>query len=195
MDVFDGYFKICDYVGPKRCALAGRDQDSKTLVIQLLTSLYKRPIPVSVGPVPGLVTYYDYKQAFYGVLYRPRNWAGFAKITADLLEGNGTSFLKANLRDIASFASSESGTAVLCTDAMPATGVSLDQWSDFVRNMSAISLIAGDSRSLDTIPCRHWKTEPNERWLGDFDNIKLDNPALIISNTYDPATRKSNSCP
>jgi hypothetical protein len=154
MDVFAGFFDLCDAVGPNRCALARRGDKSKDLVTELMASLYKRPIPVSTEVAPGLVTYYDFKQAFYGVLYRPRNWAAFAKITADLINGDGTSFMEASLRNISDFASTESGTAVLCTDAFPATNVSLDTWADFVHNMSKTSLIAGDSRALDTIPCR-----------------------------------------
>lgn len=188
MDVFDGFFSICEKVGPSRCPLAGLSKDPKSATMDLMVSLYKRPIPVSVGPIFGLVTYYAYKEALYGVLYRPRNWLAFANITVDLINGNGTSFMATATPNLAYFAGAESGTAVLCTDAFPATNYSLDSWSDYVANMSKISLIAGDSRSLDTIPCRHWRTEPNERWLGSFDNITLDTPVLMISNTYDPAT-------
>ena len=94
----------------------------------------------------------------------------------------------ASTRELSSFGMAESGTAVLCTDAVSATNYSLSSWSEFVANMTDLSLIAGDSRSLDTIPCRHWYAEPNERWLGSFDDIKLHTPVLMISNTYDPAT-------
>jgi len=187
-DMFDGYFEICDKVGAERCPLAGLEKDSKTTVLDLLSSLYARPLPVSSDEAAGLVTYYDYKSFLYGTLYRPRSWLRFAEISSDLLKGNGTSFMLASTRNLSSFGMAESGTAVLCTDAVPATNYSLSSWSEFVANMTNLSLIAGDSRSLDTIPCRHWYAEPNERWLGSFDDVELHTPVLMISNTYDPAT-------
>lgn len=78
--------------------------------------------------------------------------------------------------------------AVLCTNAMPATNYTLDSWKDFAANTTRLSFIAGNSRSCDTIPCRHWYALPNERWLGDFEELHLRTPVLMIGNTYDSAT-------
>lgn len=187
-DMVEGYFAICETVGSSRCPLAGSEEGAKGKVMGLLASLYDRPLPVSGEALAGLVTYYDYKSFFYSTLYRPTNWPNFAKITTDLLKGNGTSFLHATSHDLSAFGTAESGTAVLCTDSVPATNYSLASWSEFVSNMTRLSFIAGDSRSLDTIPCRHWYTTPNERWLGTFDDVHLEVPVLMIGNTYDPAT-------
>jgi len=184
----EGYFEICEKVGKERCPLAGSEMGVKKTVMDLFDSLYERPLPVSGKNLAGLVTFYDYKSFFYGTLYRPSNWRKFAEITADLLNGNGTSFLTTTNPRPEAFINAEAGTAVLCTDAVPATNYSLTSWKEFVHNMTQLSFIAGDSRSLGTIPCRHWYIEPNERWLGDFSNVKLDTPVLMIGNTYDPAT-------
>ncbi|MCJ1474356.1 hypothetical protein MMC13_003014 [Lambiella insularis] len=54
--------------------------------------------------------------------------------------------------------------------------------------MSARSFVAGDSRALATLPCRHWAAEPNERWEGDFASVRLNLPVLLIGNRYDPET-------
>lgn len=187
-DMVEGYFNICENVGASRCPLAGLEKGAKKTVMDLLTSLYDRPLPVSSDKIAGLVTFYDYKETFYGTLYGPRNWRRFAEITTDLLNGNGTSFLLATDPGPSGFGVAEAGTAVLCTDAVPATNYSLSSWSEYVRNMTQLSFIAGDSRSLDTLPCRHWYSTPNERWLGSFDDVHLEVPVLMIGNTYDPAT-------
>lgn len=188
-DAFDGYFEICERVGKERCPLAtGREGGAKKVVMDLLMRLYERPLPVVGGTgsgEAGLVTFYDYKEILYDTLCVPRAWRYFADITMDLLHGNGTSFLRT--LKIAS-GGSEAGTAVLCTDAVPATNYSLASWKEYVRNMTALSFVAGDSRALDTLPCRHWGAVPNERWLGDFEGMELHTPVLMIGNTYDPAT-------
>jgi pimeloyl-ACP methyl ester carboxylesterase len=192
-DMVEGYFEICERVGRERCPLAGglEGEGAKEAVMDLLMRLYERPLPVissGSGQTAGLVTFYDYKEFFYGILYWPRNWRRFADISMDLLRGNGTSFLRAVEPGPGGYGSAESGTAVLCTDAVQATNYSLSSWKEFVRNMTELSFVAGDSRSLDTLPCRHWGAVPNERWLGDFEDIELQVPVLMIGNTYDPAT-------
>ncbi|KAI9736506.1 MAG: hypothetical protein M1818_006016 [Claussenomyces sp. TS43310] len=187
-DIFEGYFEICEKVGPSRCPLAGLEKSAKTTVMDLLDSLYERPLPVSAPQVTGLVTFFDYKEFFYGTLYQPRSWLLFSEITRDLLKGNGTSFLLATDPGPAGFGSMEAGTAVLCTDADPATHYSLESWSDYVFNMTELSFIGGDSRSLVTLPCRHWYSIPSERWSGSFEDVHLETPVLMIANTYDPAT-------
>ena len=187
-DVFEGYFEVCEKVGESRCPLAGLEKGAKETVMDLLGSLYQRPLPVSSDKIAGLVTYYNYKSFLYGTLYRPQSWINFAEITTDLLRGDGTSFLSTTASQPSSFRDYDSGTAVLCTDAVPATNYSLTSWSEFVQNMTELSFIAGDSRSLETLPCRHWCSTPNERWEGSFEGVKLQVPILMIGNTYDPAT-------
>lgn len=202
-DVFDGYFSICDAVGPKRCPIASSDNatSSKQTFLNLLDTLYSRPLPVISNTSIGLVTSFNYKVALYGTLYRPVSWPVFAAITADLLNGNGTSFLE-TFSPASTLSDSGAGTAVLCTDAVPATNYTLASWKSYVQNMTSQSFIAGDSRALDTLPCRHWYSLPNERWTGDFHTVstssdsqsnsekkwELEVPILMIGNTYDPAT-------
>ena len=181
-DVMNGYFEICDEVGKARCSLAG---NSKKTVMDLLDALYERPLPVSGEGHIGMVTYYNYKNLFYRTLYRPYSWGQFANITQDILHGDGRPFLAATEFD---FSVLESGIAVLCTDAGPATNYSLPSWKEYLRNMTERSFIAGDDRTLDTLPCRHWHTTPNERWTGSFEGVRLDTPVLMIGNSYDPAT-------
>ena len=187
-DMVEGYFKICEKVGKSRCPLAGLEKGAKDTVMDLLTSLFQRPLPVSSENIAGIVTFYDYKSFLYETLYRPKSWPRFAEITANILQGNGSSFLFATDPGLSNFASFDSGSAVLCTDAVPATNYSLASWSEFVHNMTERSFVAGDSRSLDTLPCRHWYLTPNERWLGSFQGVNLEVPVLLIGNTYDPAT-------
>jgi pimeloyl-ACP methyl ester carboxylesterase len=186
-DMVEGYFEICEKVGKERCPLAGSEKGVKKTVMDLFDALYERPLPVS-DEIPGLVTFSDYKSHFYGTLYKGSNWLRFAEITAGLLNGNGSLFMTTTRPGPAGFENAEAGTAVLCTDAVPATNYSLDSWKNFVHNMTQLSFIAGDSRSLGNLPCRHWYTEPNERWEGDFKDLNLETPILMIGNTNDPAT-------
>ena len=197
-DVVEGYFAICELVGRERCPLADfaglreGDRGAKKAVMDLMMRLYERPLPVVSGcgssGADGLVTFYDYKEIFYGTLYAPRNWRRFADITMDLVRGDGSSFLSARQPGPGGYGAAEAGTAVLCTDAVPATNYSLVEWKEYVRNMTALSFVAGDSRSLDTLPCRHWGAVPNERWEGDFEGVELRTQVLMVGNTWDPAT-------
>jgi len=186
-DMVEGYFAICEAVGKERCPLAGGEKSVKNTVMDLFDSLYERPLPVS-GPVTGLVTFLEYKSFFYGTLYKGTGWPRFAEITAAMLNGDGSLFLQATNPGPQGFENAEAGTAVLCSDAEVATNYSLAEWKQYVANMTALSFIAGDSRSLGTLPCRHWYTEPNERWLGDFKGVELETPVLLLGNTNDPAT-------
>lgn len=187
-DVFDGYFDICDKVGQQRCPLADREKPSKEIVLELLSRLHQRPLPVSSGSVLGLVTFHEYKSFIYETLHQPSEWHRLAEISLDLLAGNGSSFLEATQLRSSGFQAADIGVAVLCADALPAKNYSLRTWIDQIQNMSKISFIAGDLRSLDVLPCRHWRSGPSERWEGSFDGIVLDHAALLIGNTYDPAT-------
>ncbi|MCJ1326207.1 hypothetical protein MMC10_002871 [Thelotrema lepadinum] len=187
-DVMEGYFEICDKVGESRCALAGSKKGSKKTVMDFLSALYDRPLPLKGGDQIGLVTFYAFKTFLYGTLYRPQSWPMFAKVTEGLLQGNTTAFLETISPRGEAYDQAASGMAVLCTDAVPATNYSLASWKDFVKNATKLSFIAGDGRSLDTLPCRHWTSLPNERWEGSFDNVHLEAPVLMIGNTYDPAT-------
>ena len=188
----EGYFEICDKVGESRCALAGSEKGSKRTVLDFLSALYDRPLPLRNKFTAGLVTYFAFKTTLYGTLYRPYSWPKFAEMTRGLLQGNSSWFYEVAASSYVNYDQVYdqlgSGMAVLCTDAVPATNYSLVSWKDYVKNCTELSFIAGDGRSLDTLPCRHWSTLPNERWEGSFDNIDLDVPVLMIGNTYDPAT-------
>lgn len=85
-------------------------------MLDLLYQLWERPLPVLGDATTRLVTFYGYKSALYGTLYRPKALPLFAKITADLLKGDGTTFLS-NFRN-AITASDQPSDAVLCTDAI-----------------------------------------------------------------------------
>ena len=187
-DVMEGYFEICDKVGESRCALAGSKNGSKKTVMDFLSALYDRPLPLRNRDQVGLVTFYAFKTFLYGTLYRPQSWPVFAEMTRDLLHGSTASFLETAFLEGDDYDQAGSGMAVLCTDAVPATNYSLSSWMEFVKNATELSFIAGDGRSLDTLPCRHWSSLPNERWEGSFDNVNLETPVLMIGNTYDPAT-------
>ncbi|MCJ1408224.1 hypothetical protein MMC19_002298 [Ptychographa xylographoides] len=193
-DVVDGYFDICEQVGPERCPLAtGHEGGAKKRVMELFTALYERPFPVfssnSDGTsTAGLVTFTNYKAFLYTTLYRPVSWRRFADVTLGLLHGNASSVIGTARPRGQALQDHEAGTAVLCTDAVPATNYTLSSWTAYVANMSLLSFVSGDLRALDTLPCRHWHTIPNERWEGSFEDVRLELPVLLVANTYDPAT-------
>ncbi|MCJ1357966.1 MAG: hypothetical protein MMC33_007963 [Icmadophila ericetorum] len=131
-DVLEGYFEICEKVGKLRCALAGSEKGVKKTIMDLLSSLYDRPLPASTDNFAGLVTFYNYKSFFYGALCHPNGWQRFAEMTMNLLQGNGSSFLSSTDMGPSGFGNAESGTAVLCTDSIPATNYTLGSWTDGV---------------------------------------------------------------
>ena len=180
----EGLFEICDRVGRERCAIAGGARET---VMGVLERLYERPIAVNddAGNV-GMVTGYNYRSFLYGTLYRPYAWPRFASITADLAQGNGSSFLEAT--GPGDFAIADVTSAVLCTDAAPATNYTLKEWAAYLEDMTTKSFVGGAQRALDTLPCRHWRAEPSERWEGEFGDLELDTPVLVLANSFDPAT-------
>ncbi|KAI1191174.1 alpha/beta-hydrolase [Nemania serpens] len=212
----DGFLGECLNAGPDHCALA-RSRDNATVTLDalesrmdtLITSLIQRPIPgysKSIGP--SLVTYSSLVAAIYSALYKAQTWPTVAQMLYELEGGNST--LAVEMLDKAEWeydptstpalfpkaASEELGALVICADSydapQPADGPVW--WAALWANMTSQSWIAGNSRFFDVFPCRHFATywpKPAEVYRGDL-NQTLNNPVLLIAETYDPATPLRN---
>ncbi|KZO93652.1 hypothetical protein CALVIDRAFT_485521, partial [Calocera viscosa TUFC12733] len=192
------FLETCSSVGPSRCPLVKVEGttavDLRLEIEGLLMSLSHRPIPVPGGEHPGIVTRYSVLSFLYQSLYRPNViWPRLAEVLDALItHQNGTLLLqelawKDNLAP-----KSEEGIAVICSDAVPANTISLEEWEAQTRAMTAKSFISGEIRSLHTLPCRTWLGRPKERYVGNFSQ-KLANPVLLIGGTHDPATPLRNA--
>ncbi|RYP59853.1 hypothetical protein DL769_008368 [Monosporascus sp. CRB-8-3] len=211
----DGFLGECINAGREHCALA-QPRNSMSVSVNelkirmesLLESLIERPIPgYTESSGPSLITYSAMVGIIYASLYNAETWPRLAQILYDLELGNST-LAAATLEEQAweydptlparpfSKASSDELTPlVICADAYDAPQPDgLDWWLSLWTNMTTKSWVAGNSRFLGVLPCRHFNTywpEPAEVYRGDL-NHTLKHPVLLIAETYDPATPLRN---
>ncbi|KAH6847053.1 hypothetical protein B0I37DRAFT_353837 [Chaetomium sp. MPI-CAGE-AT-0009] len=212
----DGFLGECINAGPEYCALA-KSKDGKPVTLPalearmdaLMASLADRPMPVYLPTTgPSLVTYSAMANTIYGALYNAHSWPAMAQVLYELEDGNATLAAAAVdsgwwFYDPASPCSptpvkpsdQELGYLVICADAYDAPGPDdLDWWLSLWGNMTTRSWVAGNSRFYVTLPCRHFSQywpEPVGVYRGDL-NHTLNNPVLLIAETYDPATPLRN---
>ncbi|KAL7624127.1 hypothetical protein AAE478_005684 [Parahypoxylon ruwenzoriense] len=213
----DGFLGECLRAGPEFCALAKPTKNSGAPVIladlqaridALLTSTIQRPISgYTKSTGPSLITYSMLVLGIYTSLYEPKTWPSIAEMLYELEMGNSAStaiFLERRWEynpTISIAAPKKPSTdelpyLVLCADAFDATEPEsgLSWWDSLWSNMTTQSWIAGNSRFLNVLPCRHFNTywpNPAEVYRGDL-NHTLSNPVLIVGVTYDPATPLRN---
>ncbi|RYP70981.1 hypothetical protein DL771_005076 [Monosporascus sp. 5C6A] len=211
----DGFLGECINAGREHCALA-QPRNSKSVSVEelkirmesLLKSLIERPIPgYTESSGPSLITYSAMVDIIYASLYNAETWPRLAQILYDLELGNST--LAATTleeqaweydptlpaRPLSKASSDELTPLVICADAYDAPQPGgLDWWLSLWTNMTTKSWVAGNSRFLGVLPCRHFNTywpEPAEVYRGDL-NHTLKHPVLLIAETYDPATPLRN---
>ncbi|KAI0541771.1 Alpha/Beta hydrolase protein [Xylaria digitata] len=212
----DGFLGECVEAGPQNCALAkprkhqGGPVTLEELEVRmsvLLQSILARPVSgYTESTGPSLITYSELVLGIYVSLYDPITWPATAQMLHELEVGNSTlaaaSFeLRREHESSLSCprekqSSNELLHLAICADAydapMPEGG--LAWWDRLWANMTDRSWIAGNSRFLDVLPCRHFTTywpSAAEVYRGDL-NHSLNNPILIIASTYDPATPLRN---
>ncbi|KAJ9132657.1 Alpha/Beta hydrolase protein [Coniochaeta hoffmannii] len=212
----DGFLGECVNAGPDHCALAKlTDRDGTSLplrdlehrVDELIASLVHRPMPAyTEAGGPSLITYSALVQAAYEAMYNVTMWPALAQMLYELEGGNST-LAAAFLDDrweynpslpppIPKSRSDELPPLVICADAYdaPEPPGGLAWWKFLWANMTAKSWIAGNSRFLNVLPCRHFTTywpRPAEVYRGGL-NHTLKNPVLLVATTYDPATPLRN---
>lgn len=197
-------------------------EDLEIRMATLIASLIERPMPgYSENSGPSLITYSAMVSAVYSAMYNARSWPAFAQMLHELEAGNST--LAAAFLDRAAWeydpasssaqlpscsdlpgppppphpASDELTMLVICADSYDAPQPSdgLDWWQSLWANMTTRNWIAGNSRFLGVLPCRHfnanWPEGPAEVFRGDL-NASLAHPVLLIAETYDPATPLRN---
>ncbi|EJT98620.1 hypothetical protein DACRYDRAFT_118445 [Dacryopinax primogenitus] len=195
---FEAFLDTCASVGPSRCPLVKVEGttavDLRLEVEGLLMDLSHRPLPVTQGEHRGIVTRFGALSYLYSSLYRPNaEWPRLAEVLDALItQRNGSLLLQELAWENGLPPHDEEGTAVLCSDAVPANMISLEEWASQTREMVEKSFISGEFRSLYTLPCRTWLGRPKERYVGNFSQ-KLAHPILLIGGTHDPATPLRNA--
>ncbi|KAG5970245.1 hypothetical protein E4U58_000573 [Claviceps cyperi] len=214
----DGFLGECVAAGADHCALAKpykkgnkamqlADLDNR--MENLVKSLIKRPvIGYTESNGPTVITYSALVSMLYSAMYVAKSWPTVAKMLAELEAGNST--LAAQILERRAWqydptdpapitrrpSTDELANLVICADqydaVQPEDGIA---WYDSLwANMTKKSWIAGNSRFLDILPCRHFSKywpQPAEVYRGDL-NMTLSNPLLLIAETYDPATPLRN---
>ncbi|QPG95116.1 hypothetical protein C2857_007698 [Epichloe festucae Fl1] len=212
----DGFLGECVNAGPDHCALAKPQKgeavklaDLNKRMENLIKSLIEKPmIGYTESSGPTVITYSALVSTLYSSMYNAKGWPALAQMLAELETGNST--LAARMLERISWEydptkpaslskrprTDELGTIVICADQydapQPEDGIT---WYDSLwANMTEKSWIAGNSRFLNIFPCRHFSDywpKPAEVYRGDL-NMTLNNPILLIAETYDPATPLRN---
>ncbi|PWN44013.1 hypothetical protein IE81DRAFT_321666 [Ceraceosorus guamensis] len=87
--------------------------------------------------------------------------------------------------------STELENFIICGDAYDAPAQDDAWYVSLWKNMTAKSFISGDDRFFSSLPCKTYPYKPTDVYRGDFDH-QLQNPLLLIGETYDPATPLRN---
>lgn len=210
----DGFLGECVKAGPKQCALAKPIGDSKGPVTvkllearltRFLDSLIDRPISAyaeSIGP--SIVTYSDLVDLLLVSLYDPSSWPRAAQMLYELERGNATlaatlidknwGFNPAHPSPHPEPFSPELLHLVTCADAyIEKFPDGIADWPELWERLIERSWLAGNSRFHFVSACANYKKywSSSENYKGDLDT-KLNNPLLLISTTYDPATPLSS---
>ena len=84
------------------------------------------------------------------------------------------------------------GAAIACSDGLPRTQETKDEFREYVDELAAQSALIGNWWATIMLPCTAWKARPDWRYDGNF-TAKTAHPILFIGNTVDPVTPLHNA--
>ncbi|KAJ3021732.1 hypothetical protein HKX48_007901 [Thoreauomyces humboldtii] len=190
---FDAVGDLCEAAGPSRCALAGHGPVSVSNQIRAyIASLAKFPIAVTANTTnPGILSSTMVNGAVFQSLYKPRDFAGLARVLAPAMhEGNPLPLYEHvaeppfDEKDIEVDSENFSNAAFRCGDAH-SRPTEKDVLEGVARTRK-MSPLAGSTWSWSMSSCITWP-EVREKYLGPW-NATTKNKILIISNSLDPNT-------
>lgn len=187
----------CDFYAPSPAAIEKRLTD-------LLARIREHPVIVpasELGPdMPQLVTWSNLKRLISAALYRPIfMFKDFAKVLKSLEDGDGRPFYRLVMSDDSTSICSieaippnvprlEEGNAdafpaILCADSPPVKDT-VEEFADFVEELTQISSAAGDVNALFRMACVGRTIRPKWRYTGPFEG-NTSHPILYVANIAD----------
>jgi pimeloyl-ACP methyl ester carboxylesterase len=190
--VFHEFLRLCEQVGPARCALAGHGPVDKR-VEEMLRQMRHHPVPAPSATPPGELTYGETLTLLkLAVLPTPTIWPDAAGMLDATAQGDAST---AETIAIGSEAEPfhrtfEQSTALLCADS-PARQ-NARQWPQVVHRLEAVSRIGGPVMGWLHAACAAWPTRSADRYTGPW-NASTPNPILLIGTRFDPTTPLANA--
>jgi pimeloyl-ACP methyl ester carboxylesterase len=188
----DEFFRLCDEVGPERCAFSG---DSAARYAALYATLEAEPILLElegIGPI--VLDHQLLVAASLGPLYSTFQWPLLAILLAELeavaagapmppTAGAPTMGRLREVVEVPDYVGSFAQTvAVICADGKQPRRASA--W--LAASDASVGYFGPLWTWLDG-PCASWNADTSRVYRGPFDKQTAD-PVLIMNTTFDPAT-------
>ena len=190
--VFHEFLRLCEQVGPARCALAGHGPVDKR-VEGMLRQMRHHPIPAPSAEPPGELTYGEALTLLkLAVLPVPAIWPDAAGMLDAAAQGDASAAetIARGAEAEPFHRSFEQSTALLCADS-PAKQ-NARQWPQVVHRLEGVSRIGGPVMGWLHAACAAWPTGSPDRYTGPW-NASTPNPILLIGTRFDPTTPLANA--
>jgi pimeloyl-ACP methyl ester carboxylesterase len=201
-DTLKEFFRLCDEAGIEACALAGNSESRFATIANSLKELPYYFIDESGNE--GIIDYSILVSITLSSLYNPFSWQEGALLLASL-EGDlsqrevGERYLK--LRQTLGLNDEPNSLAVEQPFDLGFHGVACSDtdnphhfvnWPWAARVMDASHKYFGSAWTWGSSACYSWPGSKKSRYSGGYE-VVTENPILIVSNLYDPATPYQNA--
>lgn len=177
---------------PDRCPLAKNRtaEEVQSFIFDLIDDLKFNPVAIPNTVTLGgdiAIDYATVKGLVYPTLYDPYLWPLLTQLLNAITVGDAKPFL-----DLAVGVGqqapdgAEAQMGIHCSDTF-ARASSLDKIRPYLETLRTTRL-AGDIEDQRSIQCAQWPFAAKERYTGDFVDVQTRGRALVIGNTWDPAT-------
>ncbi|KAH7348316.1 TAP-like protein-domain-containing protein, partial [Rhexocercosporidium sp. MPI-PUGE-AT-0058] len=189
---FSAFLQAC-LDAPSECALAKNNTSAAELEASIWKLVYDlKYLPVEIDGT--IVEYTTIKSMIRTSLYTVEKFPPFARALNGLLVQNYTQYLE-GAAEIAAMtppimagdSTDNSAYGIHCSDKRYRKSSFTEMLPD-IEMLEHASQIMGDIAPVLMQICAQWKMMPKERYEGDFQNIKTQNPVFLIGNTFDSAT-------
>jgi pimeloyl-ACP methyl ester carboxylesterase len=204
--VMESFYTYCFNSGLEDCPLTTLNstvEDVKERVKKIIESLYHNPLALNSPSGPEILTYSDVKTFIFSAGYAPMATfpivasllvaieAGQGDILDQLRGGYGVSHVFScpvnGSKPVVDYTDSVSTFAILCSDGIDQTQVTLDEFTEYWKLLESISPSSGAVWAMLGMRCTGWKIKAIYKFQGEFGG-NTSHPILFLSNTADPVT-------
>jgi pimeloyl-ACP methyl ester carboxylesterase len=204
--VMESFYTYCYNSGPEVCPLTTINStvgDVKDRIGNIIQSLYHNPLPLNSPSGPDILTYSDVKSFIFSAGYAPvasfpvvvsllaAIEAGQGEILDLLRRGYSYSHVYScpvnGSTPVVDYADSVPTFAILCSDGIDQTHVTLDEFTEYWKLLESIAPSSGAIWSMLSMRCTAWKIKAVYKFQGEFGGT-TSHPILFLSNTADPVT-------
>lgn len=204
-EILTNFTLNCYEAGPQLCSFF---DEGGPLTIQanldtLLQKLESAPVPAWTEQGPASISRSDTLMMIFQSIYSPTaSFPMIANLLSDLSRGNGTAFaeLKAvryesscarDGRPVITDTTDASG-AIVCSDGDDLTGMSREDYLEYIRFLNRQSPYFGNGWALIKLPCLAYTIRAKWRFAGPF-GTETAHPILFASQSLDPVTPFRNA--